>query len=430
MYLTVIVSFSLLSFVPIDVEGYFQLCDFNKTIFASEESTATFLANFTYKEYFISFHKPDRQYRNIFVVFGHRDGHIAEDNLYWKDSSWKNRTHISSQLNTNNHIDIRIDVSNISMADNGTYELNFGENVCFVLFVMQIRLEPSGTGAIEENTPVFVYAHPHASVITRPFANATMVWLFDGLSANQTASFIQQDGLIWIPHITRGLDGRNVTYRAVQDNGNVNEVNFILDVTYGPSKPLTLVPGQTQYYLVSGDLMPDITCTSDCKPPCSTSWGKYSRGGTLSLGIVTPFNTGEYTCTATRTGVKTVERTVNIYVADNPSFTIAIACLATVQALTTLGLGLWAFHIYRRNKQSPCQMCFNTIARKSPSTNTDDGSNLEAVNNHGQEHYEDLDPDIRRTNKVYDNPAATRLEVYENTTLSSSPTLGVQQTHI
>ncbi|XP_053373800.1 uncharacterized protein LOC123532705 isoform X2 [Mercenaria mercenaria] len=335
MYLTVIVSFSLLSFVPIDVEGYFQLCDFNKTIFASEESTATFLANFTYKEYFISFHKPDRQYRNIFVVFGHRDGHIAEDNLYWKDSSWKNRTHISSQLNTNNHIDIRIDVSNISMADNGTYELNFGENVCFVLFVM-----------------------------------------------------------------------------------------------HGPSKPLTLVPGQTQYYLVSGDLMPDITCTSDCKPPCSTSWGKYSRGGTLSLGIVTPFNTGEYTCTATRTGVKTVERTVNIYVADNPSFTIAIACLATVQALTTLGLGLWAFHIYRRNKQSPCQMCFNTIARKSPSTNTDDGSNLEAVNNHGQEHYEDLDPDIRRTNKVYDNPAATRLEVYENTTLSSSPTLGVQQTHI
>jgi hypothetical protein len=58
-----------------------------------------------------------------------------------------------------------------------------------------------------------------------------MIWLLDGQSFEQTASFIQQDGRIWIPRIRRDLNGRNVTYRAIQDDGRISEVNTTIKVT-------------------------------------------------------------------------------------------------------------------------------------------------------------------------------------------------------
>ncbi|XP_045169250.2 uncharacterized protein LOC123531986 [Mercenaria mercenaria] len=379
----------LFVFTVTNVEGYASWCDFSKTVFVPEESTATFLTTFTFRTFrHTMFVKTDRTFQTIFWSFHLREGHIFTDNLDWCDPSWKNRTNIISQLNTKGQIDIRIEISNISMKDNGTYYFSLGKVTCFILFVMQIRLEPRKTEATEENMPVYVYAHPHASVITRPFANATMTWLVNGLSVNKTASFIQQDGLIWIPHITRGLDGSNVTYRSVQDNGNVNEVNYTMNVTYGPSQSLSLEPGQTQYYLVSGDIMPDITCTADCKPPCSISWGKYGSGGTLRLGEVTSKDTGECTCTATRTGVKTVKRTINIHVAG-----------------------------------------FNNSVRKSLNQTIEDCSNSQAADNHGLEHYEALDTNTIQKEKVYEVPTEVGLETYENIRLSSISTPEVQVAH-
>ncbi|XP_053373799.1 pregnancy-specific beta-1-glycoprotein 6-like isoform X2 [Mercenaria mercenaria] len=417
----------LFIFTVTDVEGFASWCEINQTIFVPEESTAMFQSNFTNSYYYFQFYKYDfGRSQSIFYLYIHNDN-ITDDDIRYYDRSWENRTHFNGHRNTSSNTwDIRIEITNISMKDNGTYRLHSSEDLCLILFVMQIRPEPKE--AVEENKPVYLYAHPHYSVITRPLTNASMVWLLDGQSVNKTASFIQQDGLIWIPHITRDLDGRNVSYRAIQDNGNVTEVNYTVNVKYGPNQPLTLVPRQTQYYLVSGDVIPDITCVTECKPRCSISWGKYSSSGTLRLGTVTPKDTGEYTCTATRAGVKTVERTIHIYVSDekvwlmqlspnkivyivsvgdimpeimctadcNPpcdvswgvhssngqlslgtvamgmdaeyictatrkgssrrvekSITVhvqAVACLATVQALTTLGLGLCAFLIYRRNK--------------------------------------------------------------------------------
>jgi hypothetical protein len=52
-----------------------------------------------------------------------------------------------------------------------------------------------------------------------------MVWLLDGKSTNQSAKFIQEDGFIWIPMIRRGLNGRNITYRAKQDDGRISDIN-------------------------------------------------------------------------------------------------------------------------------------------------------------------------------------------------------------
>jgi hypothetical protein len=90
------------------------------------------------------------------------------------------------------------------------------------------RIEPSQSQ--EEHEPIYVFAHPQASLIKRPLTNATMAWLLDGKSIEQTASFIQQDGRIWIPRLRRDLNGRNVTYRAIQDDGIITEVNTTLKV--------------------------------------------------------------------------------------------------------------------------------------------------------------------------------------------------------
>ena len=96
------------------------------------------------------------------------------------------------------------------------------------MFNAEIKAEPSNIR--EENEPVLVYAHPHSSLIKRPLANATMTWLLDGKSVNHTANFIEQDGRIWISSVGRGLNGKKVTYRALHDDGRLNDINVTLNV--------------------------------------------------------------------------------------------------------------------------------------------------------------------------------------------------------
>ena len=83
--------------------------------------------------------------------------------------------------------------------------------------------------------------------------------------------------------------------------------------TDGPSD-IKLVPRKKQFNLVGGDILPDITCTSECNPPCNITWGKHSTGNILSIGTVSTEDTGEYTCTATRADGQAVEQTISIFV--------------------------------------------------------------------------------------------------------------------
>ncbi|XP_060583556.1 hemicentin-2-like isoform X2 [Ruditapes philippinarum] len=398
------------------------------------------------------------------------------DSFFFNDA-WENKTNISISFHSDNQPYLRIDLDNVSMEDNGTYYMYSRAYVCVILYVMQIKAKPSLNR--EENDSVYVFAHPQSSLIKRPLTNATLVWLLDGKSVNQSARFIQQDGLIWIPRIRRGLNGRNVTYRAIQDDGRITDVNATVTVRYGPSHPLTLVPRKTHYYMVSGDIMPDITCTSECNPSCNISWGEHSERETLSLGTVTKEDSGEYTCTASRIGGQTiqqtvsisiadrplqslalsprkthynlgsgdampditctsecnppciiswgehskdnilslgdvttedtgeytctarrldgrsVEQTVSVYVSDNSNFTIAIICLATVQSLTIIALGLCTFFIYKRKVPFGCKQQF-VSKNKTDTTVTFSQSSV-----HGSENrmYEDLKHGTR--NNVY-----------------------------
>ena len=83
--------------------------------------------------------------------------------------------------------------------------------------------------------------------------------------------------------------------------------------TDGPSD-IKLVPGKKRHVLVGGDILPDITCTSECNPPCKITWGKHGEGNKLSLGAVTTEDAGEYTCTATRDDGQAVEQTISVFV--------------------------------------------------------------------------------------------------------------------
>ena len=83
--------------------------------------------------------------------------------------------------------------------------------------------------------------------------------------------------------------------------------------TGGPSD-MKVVPRKKYHVLVGGDVLPDITCTSECNPPCNVTWGTHGEGSILSLGAVTTEDTGEYTCTATRVDGQALEQTISIFV--------------------------------------------------------------------------------------------------------------------
>lgn len=67
-------------------------------------------------------------------------------------------------------------------------------------------------------------------MVIRPLSNASMLWLVDGKNVTESPQFVLQDGKIWVARVRRALNGRNITYRAVQDSGEVNDVNYTVKV--------------------------------------------------------------------------------------------------------------------------------------------------------------------------------------------------------
>ncbi|XP_060604532.1 uncharacterized protein LOC132757301 isoform X3 [Ruditapes philippinarum] len=413
----------LFSLLTVTVDGYSRECDVNQTKFTPEGSTVTFVNNITITGGLFRMRKTSGSATGfrVYLYLAGTNGTLTIANIYAFPGAWENKTSISIQFHSDSKPYVRIILSNVSMEDNGTYRIIYGRDyACYILYVMEIKAEPSLSR--EENDPIYVFAHPQYSLIKRPLTNATMVWLLDGKSVNQSARFIQQDGLIWIPRIRRGLNGRNVTYRALHDDGRITDVNTTVTVKYGPSHPLTLVPKKTHYNMVSGDTMPDITCTSECNPPCNISWGEHSERETLSLGTVKKEDSGEYTCTASRIGGQTIQQTVSIFVADNSYFTIAIICLATVQSLTIIALGLCTFFIYKRKVPFCCQRLSECVS-KNKTDNTTVTFSQSNVQGSKKRMYEDLRHGTR--NNVYGEVNLSiigddaTVSTYENTSIKS-----------
>ena len=83
---------------------------------------------------------------------------------------------------------------------------------------------------------------------------------------------------------------------------------MILFISGGPDPVLVLQPSVSLYFVSLGEDIPDVRCRVDCNPDCEITWKKseshviLSQIDTLSLGKAMRNSTGEYVCTATRTG--------------------------------------------------------------------------------------------------------------------------------
>ena len=72
--------------------------------------------------------------------------------------------------------------------------------------------------------------------------------------------------------------------------------------TDGPDV-VTIIPPDTSVSGIEGHILHDITCSSDCYPSCRQIWKNDTSNkiiepqGTLSLGNVSRYFTGTYTCT-------------------------------------------------------------------------------------------------------------------------------------
>ena len=85
-------------------------------------------------------------------------------------------------------------------------------------------------------------------------------------------------------------------------------------ISGGPKLILELKPPDTVYLLKAGDMVPVITCKTDCSPDCDILWRKvavnssltYSHEYILDLGPFAVEKAGEYICVARRQGTNEV----------------------------------------------------------------------------------------------------------------------------
>ncbi|XP_033759164.1 uncharacterized protein LOC117341426 [Pecten maximus] len=79
--------------------------------------------------------------------------------------------------------------------------------------------------------------------------------------------------------------------------------DYTLNVADGPGTSIALSPPDTTYTRTEGDTLPDITCTSDCRPGCTFVWTRpdntnFTVSPVLSLGQLDRSEHGTYRCTA------------------------------------------------------------------------------------------------------------------------------------
>ena len=88
--------------------------------------------------------------------------------------------------------------------------------------------------------------------------------------------------------------------------------DFFVFLLTGRPQTISLSPITTTYSLEEGSLVPDISCSADCNPPCQLIWQKFNvynasatvpvlnvptiENPVLSIGHVTRADSGTYVC--------------------------------------------------------------------------------------------------------------------------------------
>lgn len=436
------------------IEGYASFCKANKTLTIPAGSSTLFEIDFDpgseyrYMRYTrLSLKKTSFPSEYIVDCFLTRLTFTSNFTTYDCSYQFFGRTEVNGYMSENDTCNINIELKDTRISDNGTYTFGgrySGGEYCWILHVIDLKQVPGGR--INENEPVRIFGNPVKSLLIRPFINATAKWLLNGINVNESASTLEQDNALWIASVPRTLNGKNVTYRLEHDDGQVNEVHLSLEINYGPDWPLILSPPRTYYTLNSGEYLPNISCNADCNPPCKVVWLLHSDDNVLRLGHVTPNSTGEYTCEAS-TPRQSVTTTIYVNVIgtktvkpDNTShIAVGLAVVASVQAITSLILGVCGIWYCLRTRKSACSTwCDNSVvvngsrqkSLKSPSP----GGSKSKESKQGptpmakkgecteSENYEDLDERSKYVSagshlysRATEDRTGCKMDIYENT---------------
>jgi hypothetical protein len=103
------------------------------------ETTASFLYNYTDIPFFfgVRMGKTSGSTKGYIVRVSVNDPPNSIRHTEYYDEIWKNRSNISIPSYSDDQFILKIDLNNVSMADNGTYRIRGGGYTCYILYVMR-----------------------------------------------------------------------------------------------------------------------------------------------------------------------------------------------------------------------------------------------------------------------------------------------------
>ncbi|XP_069109388.1 peroxidasin homolog, partial [Argopecten irradians] len=112
-------------------------------------------------------------------------------------------------------------------------------------------------------------------------------------------------------------------------NQDLNSGDYTLNLADGPGTSISLSPPDTTYIRTEGDILPDITCTADCRPGCIIVWTRpdntnFTVSPVLSLGQLDRSEHGTYRCTARNVaGESTISMSVTVQYGPGTSIALS-----------------------------------------------------------------------------------------------------------
>ncbi|XP_052807033.1 hemicentin-1-like isoform X2 [Mya arenaria] len=230
--------------------------------------------------------------------------------------------------------DFSITLSNIQVTSAGTYKVietqSKEEKACKTLFVLGDPEPPIISSNNDPSVGGNVSVTCSSTSTTTPKNHGlslSYTWLIDGHTnpANTRYSYSASRHKLTISYV-RKMDSTIVMKCSATENvtngyTSSESLGFTINVLYGPDS-VSFSPNITSYEKLLNTVLDPVMCQADCNG-CSFSW---SRGQTtivntdvLNLMSLLVNEAGQYTCTASRTGATTKEKTLSIKVIHGPS---------------------------------------------------------------------------------------------------------------
>jgi hypothetical protein len=110
-------------------------CDYNRTLFIPEGRTATFLYNFT--DIFPRLRMEKTSGSTKGLLFSAYLINAPKIHTSYHVANLQNRSSISIPSYSDHQLTLKIDLTNISMEDNGTYRIRGYGFACYIIYVMR-----------------------------------------------------------------------------------------------------------------------------------------------------------------------------------------------------------------------------------------------------------------------------------------------------